>query len=103
MGSGEIAAEPLGRVGCWLAVLDPGQDQAVFGNGEDLGYSRAASLREPAQTFGFADEHGGGCLGPRLDDRVVPVGQSQARRRTDVTASDRGGGDDALAKKSLRP
>ena len=54
VGRGEVAAEPFGGVGGRLAGLDPGEDQAVLGDGEHLGHAGAAGLGEPAQSLGLA-------------------------------------------------
>ena len=103
MRCGEVAAEAFGGVSGGFALFDPGEDQAVFGDGQHLGHVGAAGFGQPAQSLGLADEHVDGGLGPRLDDGVVSVGEPQSRRRTDVAAGDRGGGNDTLTKESLRP
>ena len=90
MNHGEVPTEPLCGLDGRPAGLDPLEDQAVVGNGVDAGDAGAAGIGKPAEPVGLACEEAVG----RFDDGAGAVGQPKPRRRADVAAGHRSGGDD---------
>ena len=99
---GQASAEAFRKVVGRFARLDPGEHDAVGGDGQDLRDFGAVGVGEPSETVGLALEEVLRRLRTGLDDGVATVGETQSSGGADVPAGDRRGRHDAVADERLR-
>ncbi len=103
---GVRVGQPAAEVGRVVAVpapgLDPGQDQAVRSDREDVGHGHAAlDLAQPPQPGGLPLEEALRRARHRLHQGRRAVAQPQLRRRRDVATGDRRGRGDGRTEQRL--